>query len=212
MTHVQGIRPAIAAMIGQIRSLASMRTLLKALVSGVLCWVSCAAGALDPAISRISEADGFVDIDLPIAEVTEDSGLVRIVARGDVAGTMVGLEVDFHSGPGHSGSRLSLPLGAARIRSIGAASDSFVRLLASRYRLPSLAKTMVPAVDASVVGLEGDPAHVLDRVTKMKFFFFDSGPEDRYAEVFINVDVNKRVLEFHEKDEDYRKPLLLALT
>jgi hypothetical protein len=71
---------------------------------------------------------------------------------------------------------------------------------------------MVPSVDASVVGLEGDPAHVLDRVTRMKFFFFDSGPEDRYAEVFINVDANKRVLEFHEKDEDYRKPLLLALT
>jgi hypothetical protein len=71
---------------------------------------------------------------------------------------------------------------------------------------------MLPAIRASVAGLEGDLAHVLAGVTMMKFFFFDSGPENRYAEVFINVDPNRRVLEFHEKDPEYRKPLLLALT
>jgi hypothetical protein len=103
-------------------------------------------------------------------------------------------------------------LGSARIRSIGAASDSFVALLARQYKLPAPAMTMVPTVDASVVGLEGDPAHVLSGMTKMKFFFFDSGPEDRYAELFINVDAKNHLLEFHEKDSDYRKPLLLALT
>jgi hypothetical protein len=70
---------------------------------------------------------------------------------------------------------------------------------------------MLPAIRASVAGLEGDLAHVLAGVTMMKFFF-DSGPENRYAEVFINVDPNRRVLEFHEKDLEYRKPLLLALT
>jgi hypothetical protein len=52
----------------------------------------------------------------------------------------------------------------------------------------------------------------LPRLALASGLFFDSGPEDRYAELFINVDAKKRVLEFHEKDEDYRKPLLLALT
>jgi hypothetical protein len=30
--------------------------------------------------------------------------------------------------------------------------------------------------------------------------------------VFLNVDAKNRVLEFHDKDSDYRRPLLLALT
>jgi hypothetical protein len=46
----------------------------------------------------------------------------------------------------------------------------------------------------------------------MKFFFYDSGPESRYAEVFVNVDAKQRVVEFHEKDSEYRKPVLLAFT
>lgn len=91
-------------------------------------------------------------------------------------------------------------------------AEGFVALLDSRYKIPIPSKTMVSAVSASVVGLEGDPAHVQDGVTRMKFVFFDSGPQDRYAEVYINVDASNRVLGFHEKDEDYRKALLLALT
>src|SRR5205823_11415407 len=71
---------------------------------------------------------------------------------------------------------------------------------------------MVSSVDASVVGLEGDPEHVLDGMTKMKFFFYNSGPDERYAEVFINVDAKNQVLQFHEKDPEYRKPLLLDFT
>jgi len=84
--------------------------------------------------------------------------------------------------------------------------------LAQRYKLPSPATTMVSSVDASVVGLEGDPEHVLDGMTKMKFFFYNSGPDERYAEVFINVDAKNQVLQFHEKDPEYRKPLLLDFT
>lgn len=71
---------------------------------------------------------------------------------------------------------------------------------------------MIPIVEASVVAFEGDPAHVSRGMTRMKFFFFADGPEARYAEVFINVDAQNHLLEFHEKDQDYRKPLLLALT
>ncbi|HWX36841.1 MAG TPA: hypothetical protein VNZ53_56700 [Steroidobacteraceae bacterium] len=154
-----------------------------------------------------------MDIDLPIADVAEDSGLVRITARGELDGAAVGFELVFPSGATkRTGGKLSFPIGTAQFRSIGTPSNNFVALLSRQYKLPTTPLTMVPKVDASVVGLEGDPANVLSGMTKMKFFFYDSGPESRYAEVFINVDAKRRILEFHEKDSEYRKPLLLALT
>jgi hypothetical protein len=169
--------------------------------------------ASTPEAVRVSAVGSFVDIDLPISDISEEPGLVRITARGLADGIEIGLEVDFPSPrKGQSGPRTLLPLSSAQIRSIGAASDNFVAFLAKRYRLPSLASAMVRSVKASVVGLEGDPGAVLRAPTKTKFFFFDSGPEDRYAEVFLNVDSTRHTLQFHEKDEEYRRPLLLALT
>jgi hypothetical protein len=162
---------------------------------------------------RISNADGFVDIDLPIANIAQDSGLIRITARGELEGAAVGFELVFPSGSTkRTGGKDSFPIGSAQFRSIGTPSDNFVALLARQYKSRTRHLTMVPEVDASVVGLEGDPANILSGKTKMKFFFYDSGPESRYAEVFVNVDAKLRIVEFHEKDSGYRRPLLLALT
>jgi len=186
----------------------------KRLMLIVLACVTSVAAAPTPSGSAgyLTETDGFVDIDLPITQIAPDPGVTRIVARGVILGKEVGLEVDFASASQRSRGQASLPLGTAQIRTLGAVSDNFVALLDSRYKIPIPSKTMLAAVAAAVVGLQGDPAHVQEGVTQMKFFFFDSGPQDRYAEVYINVDADKRVLGFHEKDEDYRKALLLALT
>jgi len=180
----------------------------------VLACVTSVAAAPTPSGSAgyLTETDGFVDIDLPITQIAPDPGVTRIVARGVILGKEVGLEVDLASASQRSRGQASLPLGTAQIRTLGAVSDNFVALLDSRYKIPIPSKTMLAAVAAAVVGLQGDPAHAQEGVTQMKFFFFDSGPQDRYAEVYINVDADKRVLGFHEKDEDYRKALLLALT
>lgn len=186
--------------------------MLKILPIVVLACATCAAAepAPSPPVGYLTEAEGFVDIDLPITQVAQEPGLTRIVARGVIFGREVGFEMDF---PAQSKASVEqLHFGEAQIRTLGTVSDNFVAFLDSRYKIPIASKKMVAAVTAAVVGLEGDPAHVLNGVTRMKFFFFDSGPEDRYAEVYINVDSGKRMLEFHEKDEDYRKALLLALT
>jgi hypothetical protein len=184
---------------------------LRRLMLAILACATSAAAAAAPAVSAgyLTEANGFVDIDLPITQIAQDPGLTRIIARGVILGKELGFEVDFPSGPR---GQTSLAPGTAQIRTLGAVSDQFVAFLDSRYKIPIPSKTMVAAVAASVVGLEGNPAHVQDGVTRMKFLFFESGPQDRYAEVYINVDAGKRVLGFHEKDEDYRKALLLALT
>ena len=46
---------------------------------------------------------------------------------------------------------------------------------------------------------------------RMKFFFNPDGEEALYSEVFINIDLSEKRLEFNEKDNDYRAPLLRSL-
>jgi hypothetical protein len=45
----------------------------------------------------------------------------------------------------------------------------------------------------------------------MKAFFFDDGQDERYAEVYTNIDLREKRLEFREKDPEYRAPLVAAL-
>ena len=190
-----------------------MSTVKRLILLGALYLASQSLFAAQFTKVEISDHDGFIDIELPIAQVTQAQGLVKIIARGTVTGVSMGFEVDFpielNRQPGSSGQ---LKPGTARIRSLGADSNRFVALLSRRYGISGAASTMISSVDASAVGLGDDSAHILDGKKNMKFFFFDAGPEDRYAEVYINVDFNTRVLEFHEKDPGYRKALLLALT
>ena len=70
---------------------------------------------------------------------------------------------------------------------------------------------MVERATAQVVCLGGDPTAVPRQSLKMKFFFNSEG-ESRYAEVFINLDFDAAVGQFHEKDPEYRLPLLRSLT
>ena len=49
------------------------------------------------------------------------------------------------------------------------------------------------------------------RVVRTPGFFLDSGNEDSDAQVFLNIDPAAARVEFHEKDMDFRTPLLEAL-
>ena len=182
-------------------------------LSGALFLASQLGVAAQYSKLEISDHEGFIDIDLPIAQVSQAQGIVKIIARGTVAGVWIGFEIDFPTESSREGgSPGQLKPGMARIRSLGAESNRFVALLSKRYGIPGVASTMISSVDGSAVGLGDDSAHRLEGKKNMKLFFFEAGPTDRYAEVYINVDFGTRVLEFHEKDPAYRKMLLLALT
>lgn len=162
----------------------------------------------------VSLEDGFVDIGLPIVEFRrEPDGLVLVTARGEVRGRNVGFAVDIV--PGWKEQRtdareIVFYWGWARLRSIGAQSDAFVRLLAELYARPAPRAVMPDRVDAEAAGLLNDPALVLEHPTKMKLFFRPDSEQD-YAEVFLNIDIPEKKLEFREKDPEYREPLLRAL-
>ena len=173
-------------------------------------------GAVDADIpnARISSDQGFVDIDLSVTDVTMgEDGTVSVTARGNVSGTNVGFIVDvlpiWTAKKMESGAAV-LYWGKVRYRSIGAESDNFVSLVARLYGVSAPGSSMAKQINFAAVGLNTDPRNVLKSPTRMKVFF-ESPNQNQYAEVFTNLDLSKRLVQFHEKDQEYRIPLIRAL-
>jgi hypothetical protein len=61
------------------------------------------------------------------------------------------------------------------------------------------------------LSLEGDPSKLDDGEVKIKLFF-ESNKEEAYAELYTNIDLPSKKLEFAEKDPGYRVALVKALT
>lgn len=60
------------------------------------------------------------------------------------------------------------------------------------------------------VSLGTDPRTLPNIPAKLKLFFH-SDIESRYAEVFLNIDLPERLVQFHEKDQEYRKNVIRVL-
>jgi hypothetical protein len=60
------------------------------------------------------------------------------------------------------------------------------------------------------ITLEGNPGDLPGGPVKIKLFH-DKGGEDRYAELYTNIDLATRKLVILEKDEDYRRRIIQAL-
>jgi hypothetical protein len=97
------------------------------------------------------------------------------------------------------------------IRSCGSASDRFIAALADRYELTDGVAPMMPAVSCTGITLDGDPRLAREQDVLVKLFFFEDD-EERYSECYLNIVDSGRRLEIDEKDEDYRRFILAALT
>jgi hypothetical protein len=154
----------------------------------------------------------FVDVDLPLTELTQNAaGEYQVTAQGKLDGHLVGFSVlvgvqwDVQPGTGYT-----LYSGIVTLRAIGAVSDAFVGCLASRYRVSLATPRMLPEVVVQAVGLDSDPREIGLRPVKMKLFFQPES-EDRYAEMFLNIDRTQQQVQIHEKDMDYRINIIRAL-
>ncbi len=165
-------------------------------------------------VQVISEGD-FVDLDLPMAGVHRDlDGVRAISATGRYGDASVGFVVSL--GPiwerqDVENSDVILYWGRAELVSIGSESDAFVQLLDEVYGTRFGHRMMRERVPFLAVSLAGNPALLEHEPTKMKFFF-ESDAEDRDAEFYINIDVEAQTVQFHEKDTDYRRGIILSLS
>ncbi len=159
--------------------------------------------------------EGFVDLAISIlivSETAEGSVLIRVLGNTPVGDIGFDIEVlpEWKQQDADDG-RLILYWGTVRYTSIGEASDRFLALLSKHYALPAMNRPMKSVIEFTAVGLHSDPRQLKTWPVHMKLFL-DQGPDDTYAEVFTNLDLEKKRVEFREKDFEYRVPLLAGLS
>ena len=164
---------------------------------------------------KLSEADGFVDLDLPLNRVSGADASPLYECLGRVEGVTVGYSVQLHgiwNEQQLEGTETTVFWGTGELGSLGVHSNNLVALLALKYGNNSYSeRAMLGRASAQVVCLAGNPTTVPRENLKMKFFF-NSEDEHRYAEVFVNLDFESATGQLHEKDPEYRIPLLRSLT
>lgn len=100
--------------------------------------------------------------------------------------------------------------GTVTYRSIGPESDAFVQVLDDLYGTKLAPKSMRPETCFTAISLGGDPRDPTKGPVRIKLFFESGGPED-YVERYTNIELAGHRLEVHEKDADYRSPIVRAL-
>lgn len=136
----------------------------------------------------------------------------RLVARGTHDGVEVGLEIGLGSTwrEGSLAPGVVTYTGGATYRSLGATSDSFVQALDEIFETTLSPNRMKDEVHFSAVSLQGDPRDLGKGPVNLKLFF-ESGPKNRGAELFINIDLKMRRVYLSEKDPEYRAAIIKAL-
>jgi hypothetical protein len=167
-------------------------TLLAQLTLGTLLMVwSIFSGAKDYPAAVLGTEDGFVDLTLSISKYEKQkNGIARFLIKNTLDGKRIGFVIELHP-----------TWKAQKIENVDAL-----------YGLPTTNLTFLTRVNAQVVGLANDPANIENQPIKMKFFLNSDGPDELYSEVFVNVDLKRRVLEFNEKDPEFRGALVKSLS
>ena len=162
----------------------------------------------------VVEEDGFADFDFPLIGAAQiDDGGWLISARGLLNNRTIGFDVrlggEWKTQEIDDGA-LSVFWGNSAIIRSGAESDEFCALLQDKYQLTGNSREMPDIIETTVVSLGTDPARITEEPLRMKMFVEPEGDESAYAEFFLNVDLGGQVVQFHEKDNEYRENLIKA--
>jgi hypothetical protein len=148
--------------------------------------------------------------DIVDAHVTDQDRL-HIVANAAVRDAVAGFGLEFERS-GWRRDQVSADIwfdwGRGSLFSIGEESDVFARFL-SREIGDGNEGRFVEMVETDVVMLNSRPDAMLTEWCYTKFFLGED--EDSESQVFINFDVPNGLVEFKEKDLDYRPNLLAEL-
>jgi hypothetical protein len=94
-------------------------------------------------------------------------------------------------------------------------SDALVAALRELYGMPGVNARMVDITPFTGIALHKDDVDMETQPIKIKLFGRDSEEEverDEYFESFFNLDLTSGFVFWNEKDQDYREPLVAALS
>jgi hypothetical protein len=173
----------------------------------------------NPILEQFSEG-GFIDCVFRISDLVESAEFFNFHASATSNGTVVGMDVairkDIKAG---FDSEMNLARdhvyhnGVAFVRS-GTESDQLIARIASLYGVPHSGGQMISKETFTAIALHQGEINLRTDSVKIKIFGRDVEPFDAgaYYESFFNVDLAKGFVNWNEKDQEYRKPLIHGLT
>lgn len=170
--------------------------------------------------SRTDTSEGFSDIFLTITSSSKTDTTNIYVGQGLYKNKIVGLKFEVNSKlpfgittDGEINSKGGFVRNGVKFISTGQESDELINALADLYNEPIKKPFSKNRISATVFSLNKKDADFSKKdYYKFKLFFNDEGDENNYAEMFFNVNTEEQIIELHEKDHNYRKPLLKAFT
>jgi len=189
-----------------------MKPLIAILLS-LLTQIGLRAADLPPSVF-VNLKEDWADADLKVISVQKnEDGSVVIEAAADFGKESMGFRVVLLSAWEHWKPKdwpMDSYRGLVRLESTGKPSELFIRSLARAYK-QKIDQVDFTSVELTAISLGGDPRAVRSEPVKLKLFF-ESEKEESYAEAYLNFDLPHALVQFHEKDPDYRKPVLGFLT
>ena len=161
--------------------------------------------------------EGWFDIDLGVTAVAADGDHLVVTGEGMFRGEKVGLKVAFRKDmkPGivNAGvDQSAFAQGGIEFVSIGEESDQLLTAMATLYGLPPQERRFAKSLAVLSLPLEEKPIDFDRRYIHLKVFFNPKDGPDRYAELFVNLNLPEKRLELHEKDAEYRHNVVAALS
>jgi hypothetical protein len=173
----------------------------------------------NPILEQFSE-EGFIDCVFRISDLLESPDYFSFHLSASSEAAVLGMDVAIRKDI-KAGFDTEMNLvkdhvyreGVAFIRS-GPESDSLIARIASLYGLPHAGSEMISKETFTAITLHQGEIDLRSEPVKIKLFGRDAEPfdEDAYYESFFNVDLVNGFVNWNEKDQEYRKPLIRGLT
>ncbi|HVU99310.1 MAG TPA: hypothetical protein VHE34_29010 [Puia sp.] len=153
---------------------------------------------------------GDGDFALSIVAISETDTIITYKALSTSENGNLGLALDIPKKDGERGFGQSILL-----KSIGSESDNFIRFMTKVYnqKLDSSIHFFNKTLSVAYVNLNtfagalGANNQYDTAVNEYKLFF--EGPnKDDYAELYLNINKREKIIEFKEKDQEYRPQLI----
>lgn len=175
---------------------------------------------LEDITSRTDTSEGFSDIFLTITSDLKTDKSHIYIGKGLYKGKTIGLEFELTSNipygitsDGEVNSKSGFVRNGVKFTSIGQETDDLLKALAELYNVRTEKTFSKNKISATVFSLNQKEAD-LDKgdYYKFKLFFNEDGDEESYGELYLNLNTIEKIIELHEKDPEYRKPLIKVLT
>lgn len=167
---------------------------------------------------NLGSAGEFKDIVLSIGDIKETAkGGLSIIARGKYKDKIIGLCVEVKGGMKNGikdgvFDKQAFCREGITFRSIGIESSNLINALSELYGEPAGKGFSKDPVLFTSFALEEKELDLKSRSARFKLFFDDDNMRGLYCELFCNINIPEKQLGIAEKDMEYRKNIIKALS